>query len=118
MAGRPTKYTDKVLAEFAVEIEKIADDYNSSKVMFHISRVAINLGFLPDYFDDFSKKSESFSLALKRLKVIQECNFADALIRNGSNTTGIIFSMKNCCGWRDKREVEHTGKVLILDDEE
>jgi len=112
----PSKYTPAVLDNFAGQIEQRAKDYRLSEMMFLISEVALDLDFLPDYFDDFSKLNEGFSLALKKLKAVQEINYHKSLVKCGSNTGGIIFAMKNACKWRDVQELTgKDGKDLVPD---
>lgn len=114
--GRPKKYDKEYLDALALHLEEKAEYYLESQLMFFLSEVALKLGFLKDYFDDFSEKNENFALALKKLKSVQEINFGKNLIKRESNTGGIIFAMKNCCGWRDAKQIEVTDKKILLDE--
>lgn len=44
--------------------------------------------------------------AIKKAKGIIEQYAADMLFDRNSNTTGIIFNLKNNFGWKDKQEIE------------
>lgn len=113
--GRPSKYTKEVVDDLASQIEVIADEYLISDIMFHLSEIALKLGFLREYAGKFAELSDDFNYAWKKAKEVQEVNFAKALRTTGSNTAGIIFSMKNCCTWRDKKEIEINDKRVLLD---
>jgi len=60
--------------------------------------------------------TEPFSDAIKNAKM--KChNFAEKHMFTAKNPAGAIFALKNY-GWKDKHEVEHSGDIKIVLDEE
>lgn len=55
------------------------------------------------------ERSVDFSDAIKRAKLAIE-NYAEQKLF-GPNATGVIFNLKNNWGWKDKKEVEHSGEI-------
>jgi hypothetical protein len=54
------------------------------------------------------QKDDEFAYAIKRAKAKCE-NFAEESLFMGKNPAGVIFSLKNNYGWKDKNETELTG---------
>lgn len=79
---------------------------------------AIKLGICRDTLLEWSKEYPEFSGAYKRAKDFQE-NF---LAVNGNkgliHPAFAIFTAKNVLNWRDKKDVEHSGFIAEITDEE
>jgi len=65
---------------------------------------------------NYEEKEEFFD-TIKKAKLICE-NFAEEYLYTGKNVTGAIFNLKNNYDWKEKSEIEHKGKVIILDEDE
>jgi hypothetical protein len=72
-----------------------------------ITGLAIALETSRETLMNYEKKDEFFD-AVKSIKLVCE-NYAERALL-GKNPTGPIFALKNY-GWRDKREIEHTGDL-------
>ncbi len=59
-----------------------------------------------EFFDTIKKAKDKCSL------------YAEEQLFLGKNTAGIIFNMKNNYGWKDKQEIEHSGGIDKLTDEQ
>lgn len=92
---------------------------------FTIGGLAVALGtyrdVIVDYengkYDDPDKDPEvnrQFSNTIKEAKEIIKA-YAEEQLYIGKNPAGVIFSMKNNYGWKDKKEVEHLGKLTLTD---
>ncbi|MGD9382243.1 MAG: terminase small subunit [Candidatus Thorarchaeota archaeon] len=121
--GRPSKYKpeyceqlveffDRQPYEFVLSDES---DETSKKIkqicdLPTLAAFAKTVGVHRDTIHQWSKDHSDFSDAIKKAKELQE----DILITNGLhgnyNTAFAIFTAKNVIGWRDKQELEHTGK--------
>lgn len=110
--GRPPIWNDPQ------EFDKAVQEYLNDNQMPTWSGLAYHLGFesrqsLQDY-----KEKDGFSYSIKRALLRIEENYENALF--SKNPTGPIFALKNF-GWKDKQEVEQSGKteqeltVRILD---
>ena len=51
----------------------------------------------------------------KKVQAIQEAGLASGLVDGRKNPTGTIFFLKNWHGWKDQREIVHTGGNMALD---
>lgn len=72
------------------------------------------------YVLDLSRKAlieyqgrEEFSNTIKKAKLRIERNLEQRL--DGANAVGTIFNLKNNFGWKDKQELEHSGKMEYTD---
>lgn len=67
-------------------------------------------------------KNEKFKRALNILKDRQEMQILRGGLAGKLNPAMAIFTLKNCSGWRDKQELEHSGelgfKLEIIRDED
>lgn len=113
MQGRPPKWTDPE------SFDKEVDNYFASTEQPTWTGLALHLGFesrqsLQDY-----KEKEGFSYSIKKALLRIEGQY-EGIAVYGKMPTGAIFALKNF-GWKDKQEVEQSGKteqsltVRILD---
>jgi DNA-binding XRE family transcriptional regulator len=105
--ARPTKYNKKYDEQI---IEFMAQGY--SKEAF-----AGKIGVAEHTIYNWLKKQKSFLQATKKAEAKcrlfwEEMGIEMALSGSG-NATAWIFQMKNRFGWRDKKEIETTGGMLI-----
>ena len=61
-------------------------------------------------------QSEEFSATIKRAKQKVEIHLEQRLASNAA--TGTIFNLKNNFGWKDKQEIEHSGGLSDITEEE
>ena len=72
-----------------------------------ITGLAYHLGFESrQSFYDY-EKNQDHSYTIKRARLAIEASYEGCL--RGNNVAGPIFALKNL-GWKDKQELEHTGK--------
>ena len=101
--GRPRKFESN--DELIECIEKYFDGKDDGMVT--ITGLAFALGFTDRRsFYDYEKNSE-FSHTIKRARFAIACSYEESL-REGKNTAGNIFGLKNIDGWADKQEIEQT----------
>lgn len=62
-----------------------------------------------DTWTEYSNK-ELFSVPIKKAKERIEKYLEEQLYRK-DQVTGIIFNLKNNYGWKDKQDIEHSGKI-------
>ena len=106
--GRPLKF------ESAKEIQLLADEYfkkcDIEEEPYTITGLALALDTDRQTLVNYEKREEFFD-TIKRIKLKVE-NYAEKLLLSGKgNATGVIFSMKNNYGWKDKTEVENTVSI-------
>ena len=102
-AGRPTKYTPAFLKKEAVALRKFASD---TAIPF-LKEFSSKRGYSAQRISDFAEKSDDFKAALEYQKDIFESKLVKLALFNKINSTFAIFTMKNCCGWRDVRDMNH-----------
>lgn len=108
--ARPTKY-DPAMCERVVEL--MTDGAS-------LIEVSADLGITYQTLNEWRKDGEKpeFSEAVKRGEELSNA-WWERLGRKGAsgesdiNPTTWIFNMKNRFGWRDKQDVEHSGKVGV-----
>jgi hypothetical protein len=116
--GRPTKYK-KEYCELLIEHGKQGHTLES---------FAATIGVDRDTLKEWAKTHPEFSAAKKRYKDFQQLTLEKIGLAGMTgklqrfNSTAWIFMMKNCCGWRDKKEIEvqeslDTGLSKLSDDE-
>ena len=79
-------------------------------------RVALNIS--EDLWERFIKEIEEFQRTVKRGRDLCEAWWLEKgrqLENRQFNAVLWYMNMKNRFGWKDKAEVEHSGKVLIMD---
>lgn len=105
-AGRPSKYKS---AYCKTAVEFLAQGYSVTALAGHI-------GVNRDTVFEWAKRHAEFSDALKRGQALAALWWEDVLRDVGKtgigNASAAIFGVKNRsrAEWRDKQEVEHTGK--------
>jgi len=76
-----------------------------------ITGIAYYLGFESrQSFYDYEKR-EAFSYTIKRARLFIEVEYEEQL--QFGSVAGAIFALKNM-GWRDKQEIEHSGKIETI----
>ncbi len=60
---------------------------------------------------NYEQRDEYFDTILRAKQAIQA--FTEESLHTNRNTSGIIFSLINNYGWKQKQEVEHTGDMQI-----
>ena len=109
MAGRPTKYTDEMPDRV---VDMMADGAS-------ITEVAAALGVSKETVYQWEKdpSKPDFSDALKRGRELSEAWWTSQgrtqLWEKNFNHVLWYMNMKNRFGWRDKQEVEHSGKMVV-----
>lgn len=116
-AGRPLKFeTPEQLEEM---IEAYFEDCRQREEPPFITELAVWLDTSRETLSNYEERDEFFD-TIKRAK--QKCEMAveKGMLLNKMNSTGAIFNLKNNYGWRDKTEVEQSGKVnyVITEGEE
>lgn len=87
--------------------EAIADYFADHTDSPTITGLAYHLGFESrQSFYDY-EKNQDHSYTIKRARFFIEASYESCL--RGNNVAGPIFALKNL-GWKDKQELEHTGK--------
>lgn len=102
-AGRPTDYKP----EYALGLTKYMLE---SQGFPTIAGYAVEIGKHKDTLYEWAKHHPEFSDSLKRAKDIQEHMLVEGALGGVFNPTFSIFFAKNCLGYKDKIEQEHTGK--------
>lgn len=98
--GRPRKYKKPE------DLEKKCSEYFNHCIENHekatITGLTLFVGFSSRAsWDDYKKRSKSFSYIVKRAKLTVEWSYEQ------SGTTFDMFCLKNM-GWKDKTEVDHS----------
>lgn len=108
--GRPPKFTS------VEQVQKLIDKYfkecDKKKKPYTITGLALALDTTRDVIIDYEKKDE-YSNTIKKAK--QKCEqYSEEQLYRTSQVAGVIFSLKNNYGWKDKLEHDHTtaGKEL------
>jgi hypothetical protein len=126
--ARPTKYKRRycndIIAYFDVEPyqevavrvtdkksgrEYINDELRANDLPF-FAGFARSIGVSRDTLVEWTTVWPEFSVAHKRCKELQEQMLAVNGLQGLYNASFAIFTAKNVAGWRDKQELEHTGK--------
>lgn len=126
--GRPTKYKRQycqdIIDYFDIEpyheVERKTIDVKSGREYINHERLPNDLPFLSgfahsigvahDTLVEWTNVHPEFSVAYKRAKQLQEQILAVNGLQGLYNASFAIFTAKNVAGWRDNKEVEHTGK--------
>lgn len=120
--GAPTKYDDKycdlIIEYFSVKpYEKKGDKVEASDIPT-FAGFAAKMGIHRETLLNWTKEHEKFFDAFKKAKDLQE----NWIVVNGNkgliNPAFAIFTAKNVLNWRDKKEIDVTGTVEKLSDEE
>lgn len=131
--GAPTKYKkeycEKVIDFFRIEPyeTKIQKEFfsdgsiRSEKVVIIPTKFptfqdfADSIGVHIDTLNEWCKKHEEFSEAYARAKQLQEKIWLINGMNGQYNSQFAIFFGKNCLGYKDKQELEHSGKLKLED---
>ena len=109
--GRPPKYATKE------EMQKKIDEYfkqcDKEHEPYTVTGLALALDIDRRTLLNYSKEDEFFP-TIKKAKLMVE-NYLEKRLIKDSSTTGIIFNLKNNYDWRDKQEIEHSGKLKLED---
>lgn len=100
-AGRPPKYTDP--DEMQEVIDKYFADCDVNDKPYTISGLALALGMSTEALRHYGERDE-FVATIKGAKLKCENYLEEALVTRPSGHTGLIFSLKNNYGWKDKTE--------------
>ena len=109
-AGRPLKY--KSVDELEKAIDQYYTDCQKQMRPYTMAGLAVALGIDRKTLLNYSKKEEYFP-AIKKARDMVEA-FTEEMLLTGKNTAGVIFSLKNNFGWKDK--VEQEVKVKGIED--
>lgn len=109
--GRPPKY--KTAEEMQEKIDKYFEQCDKDNDPYTITGLAIALDIDRKTLLNYSDKEEFFP-TIKKAKLRVENYLEKRLVKN-SNVTGIIFNLKNNYDWKEKQEIEHSGKLKLED---
>lgn len=109
--GRPPKYNkveemQKKIDEYFLQCDKEHEPYTVTGLAMALDidrRTLLNYGDKDEFFP-----------TIKKAKLRVE-NYLEKRLIKDSSTTGIIFNLKNNYDWRDKQEIEHSGKLKLED---
>lgn len=109
--GRPPKYKTK--EEMQEKINKYFEQCDECNEPYTVTGLGMALDMSRQDLINYSNKDEFFD-TIKKAKLRVE-NYLEKRLINDSSTTGIIFNLKNNYGWKDKQEIEHSGKLKLED---
>lgn len=109
--GRPPKYTE--VEEMQNKIDKYFKQCDNEHEPYTVTGLAMALDIDRRTLLNYSDKEEFFP-TIKKAKLKVE-NYLEKRLIKDSSTTGIIFNLKNNYDWRDKQEIEHSGKLKLED---
>ena len=120
--GRPSKYKPEyctdILEYFNVAPYRMVKGVKVANDMRFISAYARHIKVCEDTIYEWAKVHPKFSESLKKVKKMQLEHLVTNGLLNLFAQPFAIFTMKNICGWRDKKEIEHKGakeqKVVIV----
>jgi hypothetical protein len=105
MLGRPTKYRP----EYCLALVEHMRQGLSFEAFAGV--IGVNQDTLHEWVKRHADFSEAKKVALEAGRVtLEKLGLALASGQVEGNTTAWIFLMKNRMGWRDRQEIEHTGK--------
>ena len=131
--GRPTKYKKKYCKEiieyFEVESTKTEyeKEYYSDGDIKKVKPIvtandiptfqgfAHKIGVNMDTLTEWNSVHEEFSVAYKKAKELQEKIWLENSMCGRYSPQFAIFFGKNCLGYKDKQEVEHSGTLKLED---
>lgn len=130
-AGRPTlyrpEYCEQLIAMFSVEAfttESYTNGNGEERTRTvpckfpTLARFAANINVDRDTLKEWANKIDEsgtlvhpeFSAAYKKAKDLQEALLVEGGLAGAYETPFAIFTAKNVIGWKDKQDMEHTGK--------
>lgn len=105
--GRPRKYTDKEI--FEKKIEEYFNDCDKKGKPYTMSGLAYSLGMDRRSLLNYSKDDKFFpTIKIARDRVE---TYVEEQLYGNKQTAGVIFSLKNNFGWKDKQEIEQKVQV-------
>lgn len=103
--GRPRKY--KTAAEMQERIDKYFADCDEQGRPYTVTGLALALDMSREDLLNYQGREEFFD-TVRRAK--QKCEqYAEEMLYKARNPHGVIFSLKNNWGWRDRFEQEISG---------
>ncbi|MDD5387587.1 MAG: hypothetical protein PHQ22_10380 [Sulfuricurvum sp.] len=121
--GRPTTYK----AEYAVKLINffsgphytIKKEIKTAKDPLYLSnfakRIGISLRSYRSTFKDWAERYPEFNNALKTAKELESERIRTNALLGLYTPAFSIFTMKNIAGWRDKTDIEHSGRIDLSD---
>lgn len=120
--GRPLKYKTPEAMQEAIDAYfhdcEFGEDGNPREHIKPptVSGLAYYLGFLDrKAISEYGLRDE-FSDTIKKARMRIEQYLETRLTSNA--VAGIIFNLKNNFGWKDKSEIEHSGSLATMSDQE
>ncbi|MFW9968637.1 MAG: hypothetical protein ACFFDF_00455 [Candidatus Odinarchaeota archaeon] len=132
-AGRPTKYKKKyceeIIDHFRIQPQivkkkktyyasgqvKSEEEYPVAALLPTFQSFADKIGVNIDTLHEWKSKYTEFSEAYARAKELQEHIWLVNSMSNLYNAQFAQFFGKNCLGYKDKQEVEHSGGLKLED---
>lgn len=116
--GRPMKFQS--VEELQVEIDAYFTQCDKQEKPYTVSGLALALDTNRATLVNYEKEVgyEMFFYTIKKAK--QKCEaYAESVLFGGKQVAGVIFSLKNNYGWKDKQEIDHTtgGQPMYLPSE-
>lgn len=103
-AGRPIKFTEK-------ELKNKVDQYIEETEKPTLAGLAYFLEIDRQTLYNYAEKDQFFDI-IKKARNFIEARYEQELVYS-ANPTGKIFALKNM-GWQDKSEVESSGSIGII----
>lgn len=118
-AGRPssykTEYADELKAYFDVPAQVVEGEGDDKKIkpssLPTLAGFACKIGVHRETLLNWAEVHREFFDALKMAKEHQERILVENGLMGYYDKTFAIFTAKNLINWRDKQEVEHSGKI-------
>jgi hypothetical protein len=118
--GRPLAYPPEKLDEFNEKIEEYFLRQDAQDRPYTITGLALAVGMDRDRLIQYENR-EPFYDTIKRAKQ-RVHEYVEERLFGGCSATGVIFSLKNNFGWKDKTEVDQnlnvTGDVETMSREQ
>ena len=127
--GRPTKYLpeycERIVSFFLAggpdfarpmvvsdgKVGSHIEDHPLGKLPATFESFAHSIGVHVDTLNEWQSVHPEFSEAYKKAKQIQLDQICKGLLSQSYSAAGAIFMLKNCHGWRDRSEIEHSGEI-------
>lgn len=104
--SRPIEYTPEVMNEIIENLDK----YVSNTEVPIFAEFCYENDYSREYLYDLAKNNKQLSYAIKNCITKKEAQLERLALQKNVDVTMAIFSLKQL-GWRDKQDVEHSGKV-------
>lgn len=101
------RYTPEVLEELADKLDVWMDNPNNYWLGSFAAENKIHRKTLPYLVG----KNEKFDAAYERAKNKQEEKLVLDGLSGKSNPSVVIFALKNVAGWRDTKDLKHSGEI-------